>query len=462
MLHSAETKLQKRTQKKQVVPRIYIENRVRLSDANFAPGKTFSIKTQKNKLTIFLAEDGERTVTRRETKQGLKPVVDVTTSDILNAFDKGLIGSQLYARFFVDKIVITLVPRSEAIAERENRLFERLKQNKPLEKVSLFTGSGFLDNAIDRGFESSGIGIKTVFANELEEKFLCNGLENNPSLRGAKSVQGSIAFLHRESLPVSDIMVMGSPCVGLSLAGKSALGISSELEHPDAGHLFIYMLNAILAVNPSVCIIENSPFGIESTTFNLVERVLVDNGYNIQKRLIKARQFGALENRNRMAFVAVSEGIDADINLLLETGEPNITVGDILDDTVDDAVWSKMEHVLRKYERDKKNGRGFKPNIVHANSDKVSVIGKGYVSWRTTEPKLAHPTVDGLYRLFTVSEHCRIKGFDISMLHGLSKTVAHQVLGNGVVAFGFTALAKHIGEQLKMNDTGGQQSLLVA
>jgi DNA (cytosine-5)-methyltransferase 1 len=444
MIHGCEITLGKRRKS----PRIWMESKVRLLASGFVSGCHYTMTSAEGKLTLVVTDMGERRVSKKEKNGSVVPVLDMNSAEILQAFPEEMIGQKLYARFYEGKIVITVLPTAEAVVERENRFLQEIKSEKGLSKVSLFTGSGFLDNAVSEGLLQSGIKSHTAFTNELDDRYLSNGLENNPALSGASSVQGSIATLHRFDVPKSSLFVAGSPCVGVSKSGKSKNQIQSELEHEQAGHLFIYLINAILQANPAICILENTPEGIDSTTFNLVERVLVEQGYKIQKTIINSYYFGSLEERKRMAFVAVSEGLEVDINALQETGEPEITVGDVLDDEVEESAWSGMTYLFDKQERDIAAGKGFRMHIVDENSKRVSTIGKSYQKNRSTETKVSHPSKTGLYRLFTPSEHAKIKGFSPDLVQGLPKTTAHEVLGNGVVAHGFKSLACLIGHQV--------------
>ena len=78
-------------------------------------------------------------------------------------------------------------------------LAARLSRGEPLKMATLFGGTDFLGDALSRGLADVGIPTRTAFINELEAPYLENGLENNPSLKGARSVRGSIAYLHRET-----------------------------------------------------------------------------------------------------------------------------------------------------------------------------------------------------------------------------------------------------------------------
>lgn len=457
MLHATEIKLGS----KKGNPRIWNESRVRLSDAGFHVGTHFKMTTEQNKVTLEVCELGERMVSRKTKNDVISPVIDINASQLFESFGESMMGEMIYARFYNNKIVFTLPPVNEAIEERESKFFEQIKNGKPVDVVSLFTGSGFLDMAMKSGLEMSGIKSKTVFANELDERYLENGINNNPALKGAATVQGSISTLHRQELPQASVLQCGLPCVGFSKSGKTSNKIESELEHEAAGHLFIYLVSAILKVNPAILLIENTPEAIKSVTFGLIEKILVDNGYKIQKRIIDSRDFGALEQRKRMAFVAVSENVEFDIDLLEATGLGDIKVGDILDQDVPESAWSEMTYLKLKNERDTLSGKGFRLHTVNSQSNRVSTLGAGYWKIRSTESKLEHPVKSELLRQFTKDEHARIKGWSPDLVAGISSTIGHTVLGNGVVRHGFEALWQEMGNQIKQSVTKVSNSVSI-
>jgi DNA (cytosine-5)-methyltransferase 1 len=67
---------------------------------------------------------------------------------------------------------------------------------------------------------------------------------------------------------------------------------------------------------------------------------------------------------------------------------------------------------------------------------------------RSTDPKLIHPTNPDLLRQFTLTEHAKIKGVPSSLVEGLSSTIGHEVLGQGVIHSNVKDLGHHIGNAL--------------
>ncbi|EBB4184929.1 DNA cytosine methyltransferase, partial [Salmonella enterica] len=63
-------------------------------------------------------------------------------------------------------------------------------------------------------------------------------------------------------------------------------------------------------------------------------------------------------------------------------------------------------------------------------------------------PFIVHPEQPELSRIFTPTEHCRVKGIPEELIQGLSDTIAHQILGQSVVFPAFEALALALGNSL--------------
>jgi len=113
-----------------------------------------------------------------------------------------------------------------------------------------------------------------------------------------------------------------------------------------------------------------------------------------------------------------------------------------------------MAGLRAKELRDREAGKNFAMQIFDADSEFVGTITKGYSKVRSTDPKLRHPTDPTLLRQFLPSEHARIKGVPEHLVGGVSATVAHQILGQGVVYPPFVGVGKHLGESLEASATG--------
>lgn len=69
---------------------------------------------------------------------------------------------------------------------------------------------------------------------------------------------------------------------------------------------------------------------------------------------------------------------------------------------------------------------------------------------RSTEPMIAHPSGDGRRRLLTPREHARVKGIDPALVAGLSATLAHEILGQSVLAPAWRSIGRMLGQQMRV------------
>lgn len=345
--------------------------------------------------------------------------------------------------------------------ERFGRLREKLEAGDPLAVGSLSHGGGILSHAIHSGLKASGVENRLAFANDIREELLEHAAVHNDAWDENTMVFSAplqeLAFDERgvAQIPKVEILEMGLPCSGESRAGKAKRGLSSGEAHPDVGHLVVGALVILSKANPAAVVFEQVPTYASSASANILRNQLRDMGYVCHERLLRGSEWGALEDRVRWCMVAVSEGIEFDFDQLQPPGRGQQKLGDALENVPDDhPSWSSMAGLRAKELRDREAGKNFAMQIFDADSDFVGTITKGYSKVRSTDPKLRHPTDPTLLRQFLPSEHARIKGVPEHLVSGVSATVAHQILGQGVVYPPFVGVGKHLGESLEAAATG--------
>jgi DNA (cytosine-5)-methyltransferase 1 len=116
--------------------------------------------------------------------------------------------------------------------------------------------------------------------------------------------------------------------------------------------------------------------------------------------------------------------------------------------SADADTWKSYEYLAEKESKDRNAGKGFRRQLLSPEDDRCGTIGRSYNKARSTEPFLKHPTDGSLSRLFTPGEHARLKGIPESVIHGLSATTAHEVLGQSVIYPAFVAIAQAIARHL--------------
>lgn len=429
--------------------RIYLETRL-AAEAGFCPGARFSIavdETQKQ-LTIVLDDRGPRTVSRRTRASGELPVIDIRSAsfdDIAHAAERARV------EFGEGRILVTLHRDHFAEGERRARLASRLASGAPLHIISLCSGAGILDNAIVHGLCRAGIGADVRFAVDVDERALQAALDNNEAYRSAAVAFGRIEDVER--WPQADLLIAGLPCVGAAPAGRAARHGAAPEEHPDAGALYLQFILAVAQANPAVVCFENVSYYKGTESAAAIKAFLRLRGYDVHERVLVGSEFGDLERRARLCLVAVTRGIDFNVDAIVPVRERPQSVGAVLEDiAIDSSLWQTRAHLAVKLARDVAKGNNFRAQPITAASEVCPVISAGYTRWRTTDPRVPHPSGDGRERLLTVREHAAVKGIPLHLLSGLTEAHAHQVLGNAVTYHAWVAVGTALGNALRRAD----------
>jgi DNA (cytosine-5)-methyltransferase 1 len=148
--------------------------------------------------------------------------------------------------------------------------------------------------------------------------------------------------------------------------------------------------------------------------------------------------------------VAVTAGVEFSFESLAPAVREVRTLADVLDPAIgpDDPMWRAVEYLKAKRERDEQKGSRFHMQYMEPGDAQVPVIRKGYAKGGSTDARLKHPNDPALSRLLTHEEVARVKGVDASLVEGLSRTQAIEVLGQGIVYEPFRAAAQRLGEAL--------------
>ncbi len=434
-------------------PRVWLEG-TQTSRGGFSTGQRYDIEVQGQMVVLQANHDGSRVVSGKVIGERMHPVIDINSKALLAIFD----GMEAI-RVVVKKNQIYLLPLASELKKRERfaRLREKLEAGDPLTIGSLSHGGGVLSHAIHSGLHGVGIESRLAFANEirgdlLEHAAIHNDAWSESTVPLASPMQ-ELAFDDRgvASIPKVDILEMGLPCSGASRAGKSKRGLVHPEAHPFVGHLVVSALVIVSKTNPAIVVFENVPEYSQSASADILRNQLRDMGYNTHERILNGKEWGALENRNRWCMLAVTAGIEFDFSQLHPSGDGLQLVGDVLDMSIapDDTNWREFVYLKTKEIRDAVKGNSFGMQIVAPEDSSVPTLRKGYQKGGSTDPLLKHPSNPLLLRQFTAAEHARIKGVPESIVAGLSNTIAHEVLGQGIVYQPFRGVGAHIGCSLK-------------
>lgn len=427
--------------------RVWLEG-MKLAQEGIKPGDRYNIVIAEDRVVLSVGKDGSHVVSRRAKKAGeLLPVID------LNVSAMKIFTHELLLRVVIQMGRIIITPHARAVAKekRETRIIEKVRKGTPLAVASFFHGSGGLDYALHDGFARSGVSTAVSMVVEKEDQYLDISLKNNPVWAASSKpylYYSAIEHVGADDFyPDADIVVAGIPCVGASSAGRSKNKLACAEEHASAGAAFFWTLRLCEVLNPAIILFENVKNYMNTASMAIIRSVLTEFGYRISERVFNGVDFGALERRERMCMVAVSEGLPAlDLVQVMPLDIKPETLGAILEPVAeDDPMWGRFECLVAKEERDLAAGKGFRRQLVSASDVSCGVVGRGYSKNRSTEPFIQHPSDPLLSRKFSAVEHCRIKGYPERMIDGVSETVAHEILGQGVCVGVFRAVAAFMG-----------------
>ena len=297
--------------------------------------------------------------------------------------------------------------------------------------VDLFAGIG----GIRLGFEQAFGDVHCVFTSEIN-KFANMTYKAN---FGDDHIFGDIKQIDENDVPNHDILLAGFPCQPFSQAGLKK-GFTDT-----RGTLFFDIERILIAKQPKAFLLENVKQlkgHDKGRTFQTIIDHLNNAGYKVFYEILKARDFGIPQNRERIYIVGF---LDHSINF--EFPKPmNIStrVGDILDDIVDgkytisDKLWSGHK---RRKEANKLNGKGFGYSLFNKDSKYTNTISARYYkdgSEILIEQEGKNP------RKLTPREAARLQGFPEEYVIPVSDAQAYKQFGNTVSIPVVSAIAKQI------------------
>ncbi|MDG4868635.1 DNA cytosine methyltransferase (plasmid) [Guyparkeria sp. 1SP6A2] len=427
--------------------RLWLEGQ-RLASQGVTPGSTFQLEATEGRLVLRFVEDGDRRVSRRSRRGQTLPVIDITAEELAAA-----VGNAERLRVVVrdGAIYVTVHHHEQAERERFARTLDTLANGRPVSIGSLAHGAGILDHAIHAGLDRAGVASRLAFAVEVDSRYLDASLANNPVWdRDSIAIHAPMEEVEPGKLPPVDVLTAGLPCTGASVSGRSKNRLGFAEQHETAGPLFLAFLNIVQATRPSVILLENVVPYRSSMSYHVIGQVLRGLGYRIEDTTLEGNAMGALESRERLCMVATTADLPAvGLDTLTPVRAKEATVADILDPIpADSPRWKEYAYLEAKQARDTAAGKGFRRQLLTGDEPRLGTVGAGYNRARSTEPFIVHPTDSGRSRLLTPAEHARAKAAPESLIDGLSATVAHEVLGNGVIHPAFVAVGERIGAVL--------------
>ena len=239
---------------------------------------------------------------------------------------------------------------------------ERGEETKRIRVLSLFSGIGAFEKALDR----VGIDYELVNFCEIDRyasKAYCaiHGVSEDLNLWDVCKVDPS-------KLHDIDLLTYGFPCQDISIAGRQK-GMLDEWGNLTRSGLFFEALRIIKGCRPRIAIAENVK-NLMSESFreqyHIVQESLGEAGYTNYVEVLNAKNYGVPQNRERVFIVSIRK----DIDMGFEFPEPvplEKCLADLLEDEVaekyylsDDVIKSFEEHKARN----EANGNGFGWNVI--------------------------------------------------------------------------------------------------
>lgn len=205
-----------------------------------------------------------------------------------------------------------------------------------IQYLSLFSGIG----AFEKALKNLKIPFDLVGFSEIDKyaiKSYCAIHDVEESLNF-----GDITKIDETKLPKDvDFLTYGFPCQDISVAGKMK-GFFNEDGAKTRSGLFFDALRIIEAVKPKVAIAEN----VKNLTskkfteqFNVILNSLKEAGYNNYWAILNAKDFGILQNRERVFIVSIRKDADAGVFEFPEPYEMKLRLKDLLEDVVDEKFY---------------------------------------------------------------------------------------------------------------------------
>lgn len=301
--------------------------------------------------------------------------------------------------------------------------------------IDLFAGIGGIRLGVEQAFGS----VDCVFTSEIDKYAVTTYKANFKD----SHIFGDIKQVNENDVPDHDILLAGFPCQPFSQAGLKK-GFTDT-----RGTLFFDIERILLAKQPKAFLLENVKQlkgHDKGRTFQTIIDHLNNAGYKVFYEILKARDFGLPQNRERIYIVGF-----LDHNINFEFPKPTnlpTRVGDILDDIVDekytisDKLWAGHK---RRKELNKSNGKGFGYGLFNKESAYTNTISARYYkdgSEILIEQENKNP------RKLTPREAARLQGFPEDYIIPVSDAQAYKQFGNSVAVPVIKAIATEIKKAL--------------
>ncbi|MDU5324974.1 DNA cytosine methyltransferase [Campylobacter ureolyticus] len=303
-----------------------------------------------------------------------------------------------------------------------------------LKVADLFAGIGGIRLGFERVFDD----VECVFSSEID-KFAIQTYKANFN----ETPSGDITKIKSDEIPDFDMLLAGFPCQPFSSAGLKK-GFFDE-----RGGMFFEVVRILRDKKPSMFLLENVKnlkSHNDGNTLEFMIKSLRNLGYDVCFEVLKARDFGLPQNRERIYIV----GFNFKTNFIFPKPlNIKTKLNDILEKNVDekytisDRLW--QGHQRRKIEN-KKAGKGFGYGLFDKNSEYVNTLSARYYK---DGSEILIEQIGKNPRKLTPRECARLQGFKDSFTIPVSNNQAYRQFGNSVAINVIENIAKEIKKALK-------------
>jgi DNA (cytosine-5)-methyltransferase 1 len=304
-----------------------------------------------------------------------------------------------------------------------------------LKVASLFSGCGGADLGIVGGFKFlsqtyDANDVTVVHASDIDSDAVFT-YNQNFSHKAVTADVNELSF----NDGFCDVLVGGFPCQSFSTVNPN------KDPEDDRGQLYKQLVRLARESNPSIVIGENVKGFYRlrgGLYFRKFEAELLEAGYRVYHKILRAHDFGVPQKRERLFVVAVRNDIKGEFEFPKSTaldkfGNESFTpLGSVITNLAD---------VPSKYyfsERAVAGVKAAKPNMKRALAQDLSqpcltvTSHLAKVSLNSRDPVLLVDPEKELYRRFTPSEAASIQGFPIDFKWPEVESKAYRQIGNAI------------------------------
>lgn len=142
-------------------------------------------------------------------------------------------------------------------------------------------------------------------------------------------------LLEEQDIKQVDLLVGGPPCQAYSLVGRAVKG--ADMANDPRNYLYKLYIEVLRKYRPKMFVFENVPGLLTASKGKYLQDMKVafhDAGYQIQYKILNAKDFGVLQNRHRVIIIGWQNG-SHHFYPEFEVVENNYHVADILNDLPD-------------------------------------------------------------------------------------------------------------------------------